>query len=110
MEHIVIDYAGMNAGVIAAWVLIATVAGFAARRIVRGRKFGFWMDMAVGLVGIFLFGTLLRAVSVDLSVTLFSLQPGDWPFNAAVWADITISALAGALLIRAVLRPFTGKG
>lgn len=110
MDNIVIDYAGMNAGIIAAWVLIATAAGFTARRVVRGRKFGFWVDMAIGLIGIFLFGTLLRAVGVDLSATLLSLQPGDLPFNAALWADIIISALLGALLIRAILRPFTGKG
>ena len=111
MDHIVIDYAGMNAGVIAAWLLIATLAGLLARRIVRGRKLiGLWGDAAIGLIGVFLFGTLLRAVGVDLSVTLFSLQPESWTFNAAVWADIVISALLGALLIRAVLRPVTGKG
>jgi uncharacterized membrane protein YeaQ/YmgE (transglycosylase-associated protein family) len=110
MDAIIIDYAGMNAAIIGAWVLIATGAGFIARRVVKGRNFGLWLDMLIGLIGTFLFGTLLRAVGVDLSATLLSIQPGDLPFDAALWADIVISALVGALLIRAVMRPFTGKG
>jgi uncharacterized membrane protein YeaQ/YmgE (transglycosylase-associated protein family) len=111
VDSIVIDYAGMNAAVLGAWLLIATAAGVAARRIVKGRKIiGLWGDAVIGMIGIFLVGTLLRSVGVDLSVTLFSLQPDSWTFNAAVWVDILLTALLGAFLIRAVLSPFAGKG
>ena len=37
MDAISVDYAGMHAGVIAAWLLIATLAGYIARRLTRGR-------------------------------------------------------------------------
>ena len=62
MDAIRIDYAGMNAGVILAWLLIATTAGLIARMAARGRRLmGLWGDMAIGLVGIFAVGTLFRA-------------------------------------------------
>jgi uncharacterized membrane protein YeaQ/YmgE (transglycosylase-associated protein family) len=108
MDAIRIDYAGMNAGVIVAWLLIATAAGLIARTAVRGRKLmGLWGDMAIGLIGIFAIGTLFRAFHFDLSVWLKSIEP-DWKFDIAIWTDVTLSALLGALLLRLILRPFTG--
>ncbi|MBI1361921.1 MAG: hypothetical protein GC155_16720 [Alphaproteobacteria bacterium] len=108
MDAIRIDYAGMNAGAIIAWILIATAAGLIARSIVRGRKLmGLWGDMAIGLIGIFLVGTLFRAFHLDLSVWLKSIEP-DWQFDFAIWIDVTVSALLGALLLRLILRPLTG--
>ena len=109
MDALHIDYAGMNAGVITAWFAIATGAGFLARMIVRGRSIiGLWGDAAIGLIGIYLVGTLFRAFDFDLSVYLKEIQP-DWDFDLAVWLDITIAAALGSLLIRAIIRPFTGK-
>ncbi len=109
MDAIRIDYAGMSAGVIAAWFAIATGAGLLARFLVRGRSIlGLWGDAAIGLIGIFLVGTLFRAFGFDLSAFLKQVQP-DWPFDLAVWIDVAISALVGALAIRLVLRPFTGR-
>ena len=108
MDAIRIDYAGMNAGVILAWLLIATTAGLIARMAARGRRLmGLWGDMAIGLVGIFAVGTLFRAFHFDLSVWLQSLEP-DWKFDFAIWTDVALSALLGALLLRLILRPFTG--
>lgn len=108
MDAIRIDYAGMNAGVIVAWLLIATVAGLLARVAVRGRRLmGLWGDMAIGLIGTFAVGTLFRAFHFDLSVWLKSLEP-DWKFDFAIWADIAVSALLGAFAVRLILRPFTG--
>jgi uncharacterized membrane protein YeaQ/YmgE (transglycosylase-associated protein family) len=109
MDFLVADYAGMNAGVIAAWVLIATGAGFAARAIVRGKKFfGFWGDMAIGLVGVYLMAVILKLLGVNLTERLHTWVPslGD----IAVWINVALSALIGALVIRGVLRPFTGGG
>ncbi len=81
MDAIRIDYAGMNAGAIIAWILIATAAGLIARSAVRGRKLmGLWGDMAIGLIGVFLIGTLFRAFHFDLSVWLKSIEP-DWQFD-----------------------------
>jgi uncharacterized membrane protein YeaQ/YmgE (transglycosylase-associated protein family) len=98
----------MNASVIVACLLIATAAGLIARTAVRGRKLmGLWGDMAIGLVGIFAIGTLFRAVRFDPSVWLKSIEPG-WKFDFAIWADVALSALLGALVLRLILRPFTG--
>lgn len=109
MNFLVADYAGMNAGVIAAWLLIATGAGFAARMIVRGKKFfGLWGDMAIGLVGVYLMAVAFRLLGVDLTERLHTWLPSIGAI--AVWIDIAISAFVGALAIRAVLRPFTGGG
>ncbi len=105
-----IEYAGMNAGVIAAWVVIATAAGWTARTIVRGKKLlGLWGDMAIGLVGIYLMALLFGALQVDLDARLESFLPqGSTGF--ARWLDILVSALIGTLAIRTVIRPFTGGG
>lgn len=105
MDAISVDYAGMHAGVIAAWLLIATLAGYFARRLTRGRGLlGLWGDAAIGLIGIYLVGTLFRAFDFDLAVMIFSWAPDD--FDLAIWLDIATSAMIGALLIRAVLRAF----
>jgi uncharacterized membrane protein YeaQ/YmgE (transglycosylase-associated protein family) len=105
------DYAGMNAVEIAGWVLIATAAGWTARTVVKGKKFfGLWGDMVIGLVGVFLLALLLKQIlGVNLAERLRVYLPAD--FSAfAVWLDIAITAFLGALVIRAVLRPFTGGG
>ncbi len=105
-----IDYAGMNAAEIAAWLLIATAAGFAGRAIVRGKKFlGLWGDAAIALVGVFLVGTLMRAFNFDLTAWLTSVLPASMA-QFTIWIDIAISALLGAIVIRAIMRPFTGGG
>lgn len=103
-----IDYAGMNAGLLAAWLLIATAAGYLARRLTHGRQLlGLWGDAAIGLIGIFLLGTLFRAFDFDLAVMIFSWAPDDFDF--AIWLDIATTAIIGSLLIRAVLRIFRLK-
>ena len=37
MDKLAVVYSGMNLGTLALWLLIATLAGFAARKIVRRR-------------------------------------------------------------------------
>jgi uncharacterized membrane protein YeaQ/YmgE (transglycosylase-associated protein family) len=104
------DYAGMNAVEIAAWVAIATAAGWTARTIVRGKKFfGLWGDMVIALVGVFLMALLFSLLGVNLAARLRNWLPADIA-EFARWIDITVSAFLGALVIRAVLRPFTGGG
>ena len=105
-----VDYAGMNAAEIAAWLLIATAVGFLGRVLVKGKPFfGLWGDAAIGLIGVFLVGTLMRAFSFDLSAWLTDIVPSGFS-GFAIWIDIAISALLGAIVIRAILRPFTGGG
>jgi uncharacterized membrane protein YeaQ/YmgE (transglycosylase-associated protein family) len=105
-----IDYAGMNAAEIAAWLLIATATGFVGRAIVKGKKIlGLWGDAAIGLVGAFLAGTLMRAFSFDLTAWLLGFLPKSMA-DFAMWIDIGISSLVGAIIIRAIMRPFTGGG
>jgi uncharacterized membrane protein YeaQ/YmgE (transglycosylase-associated protein family) len=103
-----VDYGGMNPGQIAAWMLIATLAGLLARWLVRGRKIlGLWGDAVFGLAGAFVVGALLRAVHIDFAALIRSWAPA-YGFEAAVWIDIAASALMGALLLRLLLRPVTG--
>jgi uncharacterized membrane protein YeaQ/YmgE (transglycosylase-associated protein family) len=107
---LLIDYAGMDAAKIALWLLIATGSGLLGRIIVRGKKIlGLWGDAAIGLIGVFLVGTVMRAFHFDLTAWLVGVLPGNVA-DLAVWFDIAISALIGAILIRAVIRPFTGGG
>lgn len=102
-----IDYAGMHAGVLTAWFLITTAAGYLARRVTHGRSLlGLWGDAAIGLVGVFLVGTLFRAFDFDLAVMIFSWAPDN--FDLAIWLDIATTAIIGALLLRAILRVFGG--
>lgn len=109
MDFIVADYAGMNAGIIIGWILIATGAGYAARSIVRGKSiFGLWGDMAIGLIGIFLMAIILNLLGVNLSERLRTWVPSLG--SLTVWINIALSALIGALILRAILRPFTGGG
>jgi hypothetical protein len=60
-------------------------------------------------LAVFLLGTVMRAFNFDLTAWLGSVAPASIA-NSTVWIDIAISALLGAILIRAVLRPFTGAG
>lgn len=102
------EYAGMNAAEIAAWLLIATAAGFIARFAVKGKNIlGLWGDAAIGLIGCFAVGALMRAFKFNLTNWLKGVVP-DAVADYVVWIDIGISALVGALVIRAVLRPITG--
>lgn len=103
-----VDYAGMNAAEIAAWLLIATAVGFLGRILVKGKPFfGLWGDAAIGLLGVFLVGTLMRAFNFDLTAWLKGVAPSSIA-DFTIWLDIAISALVGAIVIRAILRPFTG--
>lgn len=110
MDKLAVVYSGMNLGVLALWLLIATLAGFLARKIVRGKTvMGLWGDIAFGLLGVFLIGTLMQAFDLSLTNWIASLDLG--PLNDVTrWVDIFVVALIGALVMRGVLRPITGRG
>lgn len=110
MDKLAVEYSGMNLGVLALWLLIATLAGFLARKIVRGKPvMGLWGDIGFALLGIFLIGTLLKAFDVSLTGWIASFDLG--PLNDVTrWVDVFLVAFLGALVLRAVLRPITGKG
>ena len=107
MDKLAIEYSGMNLGVLALWIFVLTLAGFAARKIVRGRSLlGFLGDAGFGLLGVFLMGTLLKAFEMSLTTWIASFDLG--PFNDVTrWLDILLVAFIGALALRAVLRPIT---
>jgi uncharacterized membrane protein YeaQ/YmgE (transglycosylase-associated protein family) len=110
MDKLAVVYSGMNLGVLALWLLIATLAGFAARKIVRGRPvLGLWGDIGFALLGVFLVGTVMQAFDVSLTNWIASLDLG--PLNDVTrWVDIFLVALIGALVLRGILRPITGRG
>jgi len=110
MDKLAVVYSGMNLGVLTLWLLIATLAGFLARKIVRGKAvFGLWGDIGFALLGLFLVGTLMQAFDVSLTNWIASLDLG--PLNDVTrWVDIFVVAFLGALALRAVMRPVTGKG
>lgn len=99
-----VEYAGMYAVDIAAWVLIATLAGLVARQLFKGKPLlGLWTDMVIGLVSIFVIGTGMRMIGFDLSKSILAAQPGITS-RAAIWVDIFVAAFVGAIVIRAILR------
>ena len=105
-----IDYDGANVAEIAAWLLIMTAAGFLGRILVKGKPFfGLWGDAIVGLIGVFVVGTLLRAFNFSLTSWLADVLPASIA-QYTFWLDIGICALVGAIILRAILRPFTGGG
>jgi uncharacterized membrane protein YeaQ/YmgE (transglycosylase-associated protein family) len=108
MEKLAVFYAGTDLGHMAIWLLLATAAGFGARKIVRGKSvLGFWGDAAFGLLGVFLIGTLLNAFNLSISSWIAGLNLGPLD-TVAYWVDVAVVAFLGALLIRGILRPVTG--
>lgn len=110
MDKLAVEYSGMNLGILVLWLLIATGAGFAARKIVKGRPvFGLWGDIGFALLGVFLVGTLFKAFDFSLTGWIASLDLG--PLNDVTrWVDVALVAFIGALVLRGILRPITGKG
>ena len=63
MDKLAVVYSGMNLGVLALWLLIATLAGFIARKIVRGRPvLGLWGDIGFALLGTAVLTSLRQAL------------------------------------------------
>lgn len=110
MDKLAVEYSGMNLGILVLWLVLATLAGFAARKIVRGKPvLGLWGDIAFGLLGVFLVGTLMKAFDFSLTNWIASLNLG--PLNDVTkWVDVFVVAFIGALALRGILRPITGKG
>lgn len=94
----------------APWLLLATVAGFAARKSVRGRPvFGLWGYIGFALPGVFLVGTLMKAFDVTLTDWIAGLDLG--PLSDVTGrVDVFIVAFLGAIVLGAILRPITGRG
>lgn len=101
-----ISYAGMKTVELAAWIGIATFAGWAMRALIKGpRLLGLWSDMAIALIGVFAVGWALQRAGIDLSQSALRLAPGT-PSQIAIWADVLIVALLGSLVVRLLMRPF----
>lgn len=98
------SYAGMNAGVLGAWILVGLAAGNLARLALGGPKpLGLFGDMLVGLFGAFGLGAVLRLAGVDLTAHILQLAP-TLTSATAVWVDVVLTAFLGALVIRIALR------
>ena len=101
MDKLAVEYSGMNLGVLALWIFVLTLAGFAARKIVRGRSLlGFLGDATFGLLGVFLVGTLLKAFEMSLTTWIASFDLGPLKLQPAELAKATV-LLALALLLYA---------
>lgn len=79
-----------------AWILIGLISGALAGRVVEGGGFGFLGDIVVGLVGAFIGGLILNAVTGGGNTTVSFIGE-------------CIVAFIGACLLLAVLRAF-GRG
>jgi uncharacterized membrane protein YeaQ/YmgE (transglycosylase-associated protein family) len=79
-----------------AWILIGLVAGALAGRVVQGHGYGFLGDIVVGLIGAFLGGLVLHAITHGNSA-------------ASSFVGECIVAFLGAVLLLAVLR-MLGRG
>jgi len=75
------------------FVVIGAIAGWLARRFMRGYSFGLLGDIVVGVIGAFVGGYLFRKVGAELGGGLGSL----------------IVAFAGAVLLLYAVRLFTGQ-
>jgi uncharacterized membrane protein YeaQ/YmgE (transglycosylase-associated protein family) len=97
-------YAGMDAATLLGWIVIATITGMAARRIVQGKPLlGLWGDMVIGLLGAFALGWGLRRIGFDLSQEILTARPGI-SSPVAIWVDVFAVSFVGALVLRAALR------
>lgn len=98
------EYAGMPAETLVVWILITTVAGLVARQIAQGKPIlGLWGDMAIGVVGAYATGAVMRRFDFDLSKSILAAQ-ADIPSTVAIWVDVFVAAFVGALIIRILLR------
>ncbi len=109
MDKLALEYSGMNLGILALWILVLTLVGFAARKIVRGKPIiGLMGDAIFALLGVFLVGTLLKAFDMSFTGWIASFDLG--PFNDVTrWLDIALIGFLGALVLRGILRPITGR-
>jgi hypothetical protein len=95
----------MNLGVLAIWIAVLCLTGFAARKIVRGKPvLGFMGDAGFGLLGLFIVGSLLKAFEVSLMGMIGSTG---LPLEVRRWFDIALVSFIGALALRAILKPLT---
>jgi uncharacterized membrane protein YeaQ/YmgE (transglycosylase-associated protein family) len=74
------------------WILIGLLAGALAGRVVRGRGFGCFVDIIVGVAGAFIGGILIGA-----------FVPG----VAGFWESLVV-AFIGAVVLLGVLRLLSG--
>ncbi len=96
-------YAGINAGVLFLWILIAAGVGRLARMIIGGpNPLGLFGDMAIALFGVFALGRALRAFNIDPSAMIKDLAPVT--DAVAVYADVALVGFVGALILRVPLR------
>jgi uncharacterized membrane protein YeaQ/YmgE (transglycosylase-associated protein family) len=96
----------MNLGVLAVWIAVLCLTGFAARKVVRARPvLGFMGDAGFGLLGLFVVGSLLKAFEISLMGSLGNL--GGVPIEIRRYVDIALVSFIGALALRAVLKPIT---
>ncbi len=75
------------------WLIVGLLAGAIAGRVVRGRGYGCFVDIIVGMIGAFIGGLLLGAVI---------------PGVAGFWESLVV-AVIGAVVFLSVLRLLTGR-
>ena len=84
------------------FLLVGAVAGFIAAKLTRGAGMGLLLNMAVGVVGAYLGGWLLRLLGVSFRGGLFGV-----PFAGVLGTLLT--AIIGAVALLAILGLITGR-
>ena len=80
---------------IIAWILLGLVAGWLAGQVMRGGGYGILGDIVLGIIGAFVGGFLSSAL-LGIDVTGFNLTS-------------VLIALAGAVIVIAISRAFSGR-
>ena len=76
------------------WLIVGAIAGWLAGTIMRGRGFGCIGNVAVGLVGAFIGGSVFQAMKIELGAGLF---------------NEIITALAGAVILLGIANLLGGN-
>ena len=110
MDKLAVEYSGMNLGILVLWLLIATLAGFARARSCGGGRFSACGAMSA-------FGAARRlpdrhadegfdllADRLDRELRSRPAQRGDQLGRCRC-----LVAFIGALVLRGILRPITGR-
>jgi uncharacterized membrane protein YeaQ/YmgE (transglycosylase-associated protein family) len=81
---------------IISWIILGLIAGFIGSKIVNRRGQGFWLDIALGIVGALVGGFL------------FSLFGAGGVTGLNIWSMIV--AIAGSVVVQLIYNVVTGLG
>jgi uncharacterized membrane protein YeaQ/YmgE (transglycosylase-associated protein family) len=81
----------LTPGVVVAWLVVGSIAGWGAGQVMRGTNFGLLGDIVVGLIGAFIGGLVFEAV-----------QDGYALWSAGFWGSVLVAFLGACLFLFAL--------